>query len=118
MRYFLTLIITLFSTLVSNGQDNLVKHEKIKKEELIVIDVRTLEEYNNVHIEGAILLPYNELSQKIGDIVKDKDKAVALYCRSGSRSGVALRAMISMGYTNAVNYGGYDNAKRILDSKK
>ena len=39
-------------------------------------------------------------------LVKDKDATVYLYCRSGNRSGKALKIMQKLGYTNAANVGG------------
>lgn len=79
-----------------------------------VIDVRTVEEWNAGHIEGAALVPYESIGAKIAGLVPDKDAPIALYCRSGRRSGIALDALRKLGYTNVVNYGGFAQAQRLV----
>lgn len=85
--------------------------EKIKnKEDIVLLDVRTLEEYEEVHIEGALLLPVQKLSQealtKIGLGEDAKDKEIILYCRSGARSQTAYKILESLGYTNVKSVSG------------
>lgn len=74
----------------------------------IWIDVRTADEFNAGHIEGAAHIPYEEIALRISEITKDKDATIHLYCRSGNRSGIAQQILQSMGFTNAVNEGGYE----------
>ena len=71
----------------------------------VLIDVRTKEEYAERKIEGSINLPLQEI-EKITSVVPDKSTPVFLHCRSGKRSGKALKILTAMGYTNAVNIGG------------
>ena len=85
--------------------------EKIKNgEDIILLDVRTLEEYAEVHLENSILLPVQELSQqtldKIGLGENSKDKEIIIYCRSGARSKTAYDIMNSLGYTNIKSIAG------------
>ncbi|PIP87299.1 hypothetical protein COW81_01105 [Candidatus Campbellbacteria bacterium CG22_combo_CG10-13_8_21_14_all_36_13] len=86
--------------------------EKIKnKEDIILLDVRTLEEYKEIHLQNALLLPVEELSQgtldNIGLGQGSKDKEIIIYCRSGARSKIAHDIMKSLGYTNIKSvYGG------------
>jgi len=118
MKYFLLIFGILISTITACGQDNMAKHQKYKKSDIVIIDTRTQEEFNAGNVDGSLLIPYNEIGNKIASVVKDKSKPIAVYCRSGNRSGVAQRILESMGYTNVVNYGGLGNAKRLLDAKK
>jgi len=79
--------------------------DKVKnKEDIILLDVRTPEEYKEVHLGNAILLPVQELSaQSLADIglgENAKDKEIIIYCRSGARSKTAYAIMKSLGYTN------------------
>ena len=76
------------------------------------IDVRTAEEYNAGHLEGAINIPYDEIEQKITAISADKTQDIQLYCRSGRRSGIALETLRSMGYNNVTNAGAYEQLKQ------
>lgn len=81
-----------------------------QNEDIILLDVRTLEEYEEVHLENALLLPVQELSQKslneIGLGENAKDKEIILYCRSGARSKTAYDIMTSLGYTNVKSSAG------------
>lgn len=80
------------------------------KENVILLDVRTLEEYEEIHLENALLLPVQELTQEtlneIGLGESSKDKEIIIYCRSGSRSQTAYNIMESLGYTNIKSVSG------------
>jgi len=81
-----------------------------KKENIVLLDVRTLEEHEVIHLEGSLFLPVQELSQKsltdIGLGVESKDKEIYVYCRSGARSKTAYDIMTSLGYTNVKSVAG------------
>ena len=72
----------------------------------VILDVRSLEEYNEGHIENAILIPSNELKDKAETILVDKDAVILVYCRSGRRSASAAKELIHMGYTKVYDFGG------------
>lgn len=76
------------------------------------IDVRTAEEFHAGHVAGAINIPYEEITDRIGEVTSDKEASVYLYCRSGRRSGIAMNALREAGYPNAVNIGGLEDAHR------
>lgn len=85
--------------------------EKIKnKENFILLDVRTPEEYAQVHLENAILLPVQELSAQTlaaaGIGAEMKDAEIIVYCRSGARSETAYNILHSLGYTNVRSVSG------------
>ncbi len=75
----------------------------------IWIDVRTSFEYSLGHVEGAHHIPYGDIERKVAALTTDKDQEIHLYCRSGNRSGKALKTLLSMGYRNAHNDGGINN---------
>lgn len=75
-----------------------------------LIDVRTEKEWNAGHIDGATLIPHEQIADRIAGVVADKDAPIALYCRSGRRSGIAMASLKKLGYTNVVNYGGFEEA--------
>ena len=76
------------------------------------IDVRTVEEYNAGHLEGAINIPYDEIEQKIEAVSADKNTDIQLYCRSGRRSGIALETLRGLGYSKVTNAGAYEQLKQ------
>lgn len=79
------------------------------EEHEIVLDVRSVEEYKEGHIEGAILLPSDEIKEKVEDLIPDKSKTILLYCRSGRRSSIAAKQLSEFGYTNIYDFGGIIN---------
>lgn len=81
--------------------------EMIEKGEYgVILDVRTLDEYNEGYIEGATLLPNNEIKKKAEIILYDKEEVILVYCRSGRRSEVAAKELAVMGYINVYDFGG------------
>lgn len=68
--------------------------------ELIILDVRTKEEYDNGHIPGAKLFPVQILSTKLAELDKYKDKPVLVYCASGGRSPRAVDTLANNDFEN------------------
>jgi len=80
--------------------------EMIDNEDVIILDVRTEEEFRQGHIEGAILIPDYDLDKLAGEKLPDKDATILIYCRSGNRSKLASHFLIGMGYQNVYDFGG------------
>lgn len=74
-------------------------------ESVILLDVRTQEEFDGGHIPGAVCLP-NELITPDMPVAFDKDAEILVYCRSGHRSAEAAEKLADMGYTNVADFGG------------
>ena len=75
-------------------------------EEIIILDVREQDEYDEGHIAGSILIPYTEIENKAEEMLTDKEKQVLVYCRSGRRSKIAAESLAKLGYTNIKEFGG------------
>lgn len=75
-------------------------------EDYILLDVRTAEEFAESHIDGAILIPDNELGARAESELSDKNATILIYCRSGNRSASAAKELIRMGYVNVYDFGG------------
>ncbi len=75
----------------------------------IILDVRTVDEYNSGHIKGAINYPNEDIKDEMLDILPDKDQLIFVYCRSGNRSKAASRKLANIGYTNIVEIGGINS---------
>ncbi|MCW4048902.1 MAG: rhodanese-like domain-containing protein [Candidatus Bathyarchaeota archaeon] len=67
------------------------------KSELVILDVRTVSEYEDGHIEGAILIPVQELPDRFDEL--DKNDELLVYCRSGNRSSTAVEILEADGFT-------------------
>jgi phage shock protein E len=82
-------------------------------EDIVWIDVRTLEEYQGDHIDGDLNLPIQAFSAAAvsSQLGLDKDAKIGLYCASGGRAGRALNMLEEAGFTNAFNAGGIGDAR-------
>ena len=76
------------------------------EKDYIILDVRTIEEFNESHIDGAILIPDYEINEKAEETLTDKNQLILVYCRSGRRSKLASAQLAKMGYTNVKEFGG------------
>jgi len=71
----------------------------------VLIDVRSVGEFDSGHIEGAVALPLDRIQHEISSVVPDKATPLLLYCRSGARSGRACEIVTKLGYRAARNGG-------------
>jgi rhodanese-related sulfurtransferase len=79
---------------------------KVTEAGVITLDVRTPGEFNEGHIEGALLVDFESGNFENEIAALDKTKTYAVYCRSGSRSGQAVKIMSDAGFTNIYNLNG------------
>jgi rhodanese-related sulfurtransferase len=79
---------------------------KVTEAGIITLDVRTPGEFNEGHIEGAQLIDFQSGNFESEIATLDKSKTYAVYCRSGSRSGQAVKIMSDAGFTNLYNLDG------------
>ena len=75
-----------------------------KSPALAVLDVRTAEEYQAYHVEGAILMPIQELGERTGEL--DPDTAYLVTCEHGMRSLAACEYLSSIGFVKLTNVSG------------
>lgn len=85
------------------------KAQEMMKEESFLLDVRTQEEYDAGHIEGAVLIPVNDILADQFEKLPNKDQVILVYCRSGNRSEVAARHLVESGYTQVYDFGGIND---------
>lgn len=78
----------------------LVKEAIDQKKDVIVLDVRTKEEFSRGNIKGSMHLPLDELFSDLSVKLPNKEKIVYAYCLSGSRSAIAVEQMMTLGYTH------------------
>lgn len=93
--------------------------EELKKrlddgEDLNFYDVREEHEYEEDNL-GAILIPLAELPDHLDELEELKDAEIIIHCRSGARSGKAVKFLESQGFTNARNVVGGILAYRDLE---
>jgi len=82
-------------------------YEMIQKEkDVIILDVRTPQEYQEGHISNAINIPVQILGQQLDKLNNFKDKKILVYCRSGHRSAIASQILDRAGFKNVYNLKG------------
>ncbi|HBD64908.1 MAG TPA: rhodanese-like domain-containing protein [Clostridiales bacterium] len=122
-KFFIMLLISAIALSGCNNSNNNIdtknaEYKKITAEEakamidsddVIILDVRTQEEYDSGHIENAVLLPITEIADKSRYLLTDKDAKILVYCRSGNRSASAAKNLIEMGYTDVYDFGGINS---------
>ena len=72
----------------------------------IILDAREQDEYDEGHIPGAILIPYDKIADRAEKELPDKDQLILVYCRSGRRSKIAAEELVKLGYSNVKEFGG------------
>ena len=74
--------------------------------DLVILDVRTPEEFAEGHLEGAVMIDFYDLdfADQLAEL--DPDVPYLLYCRSGNRSGQTLALMEELGFTDVADVDG------------
>lgn len=81
--------------------------DKLKQDDYVIVDVRTKEEFEEGHLEGALHIPVDSLRQRLEEI--PQDKKVILYCKVGLRGYIAYRILVQRGFRDLWNLsGGYE----------
>lgn len=115
----MVIAITSFTGCTSKDDSTISEYKKItaaeakemmdQDESILILDVRTEEEFNSGHIEGAILLPDYEIADQAVAVLNDKAATILVYCRSGQRSAGAVKTLNKLGYTNIIDFGGIND---------
>ena len=80
----------------------------------MIVDVRSPGEFRAGHLRNAVNIPLDELQDELPRRVADRNQVLLLHCLSGTRSGIARRQLLGMGYSNVFNLGSYQRAKQIV----
>lgn len=88
-------------------------YKELVQQGAIIIDVRTVEEFKDGHIHGAINIPLDILPEKAQGLGK-KDAQIITCCASGARSAVAKNILCTAGYDNVHNGGGWRTLQGLL----
>ena len=81
-------------------------YEMMVSQEVVVVDVRTREEYDGGHIENAVLVPNESIGSEMPEALPDKEATLLVYCRSGRRSKDAAQKLLKLGYQSVYDFGG------------
>lgn len=85
----------------------------VRDEGALLLDVRTNDEFEAGHVEGAKLIPHDQVAARVDEISEllggDRGKPIVLYCRSGNRTKKARTALEQAGFTQVVDLGAMSN---------
>jgi phage shock protein E len=113
--YTLLIILTVWfiNPVLAGGGDPVAAKQAwpMIEQGVLLIDVRTVEEFEQGHIEGAINIAWQETDKLMMTIGTDRKRPVVVYCRSGNRSGKAKAELETKGYVNIFNATGYEAMK-------
>ncbi|HPN61008.1 MAG TPA: rhodanese-like domain-containing protein, partial [Bacilli bacterium] len=102
MKKLLLLFLLVFVLIGCGGSADISPSQAVKMMEedpnIVLVDVRTYEEYIAEHIPNAILVPLATLESSAASKIPDKDGTYFVYCRSGNRSATAVSQLKSWGY--------------------
>jgi rhodanese-related sulfurtransferase len=87
-------------------QEALLQRIERKDAALIVLDVRTAEEFAAGHVPGAINIPYTHLPARISELPSPADKDIVLYCETGVRAERAASRLRENGFTRLLHLDG------------
>jgi phage shock protein E len=86
-------------------------------ENVVLVDVRTPEEYNAGHLDKALNINWFDEDFEAQFKTIDKQETIYLYCKAGGRSQKATEKLKALGYSKVVNLvGGYDAWKAHMKS--
>ena len=115
MKLVKTLSAALISMFAVLGLAGCAPEEMNPQSYAEVIDVRTLDEWNSGHLEGAVRIGIADSDFKSQLASLDPSADYYIYCRSGNRAGQAIDIMRDMGFTGElVNGGAVANASAQL----
>lgn len=112
MRTMLTTLLLLATSLAGAGDTVVIGADSVQERlaaqdpTLVMLDVRTADEYAAGHVPGARLLPYDEIEARVGELEEARDKDVVVYCRSGRRAEIALESLRAAGFTRLFHLEG------------
>lgn len=84
-------------------------YEMMNTQEVTIVDVRTQSEYDEGHIQNAVLIPNETIGSEPPSNLPDKNAVILVYCRSGRRSEEAARKLVNLGYVNVYDFGGIND---------
>lgn len=73
---------------------------------LLVLDVRSAEEFDEGHLPQAVNIPYDALAGRLAELGMPGERDIAVYCRSGRRSAIALTTLKDAGFSRLFHVNG------------
>ena len=92
-----------------------LKNKIQQNNKLFLLDVREPHEYKYAKIANSVLIPLNQIPQRLGEL--DRDQEIVVICHHGMRSQQAANYLVKAGFKNIANLtGGIDAWSCVCDS--
>lgn len=105
------IILVLFTTFaqakVESIEPEMLLNLLKNKQAPLILDVRTDQEFKAGHIEGAVNIPYDQLSAENELLTAHKERDIIIYCRSGRRAQVAHNTLQWKGFKKLIDLNGH-----------
>lgn len=88
--------------------------KEIVKATPLFVDVRTKDEFESGHLDGAVNIPLGDIAKRKQEIKGLGTTPVVFYCRSGNRSGSAVAYLQKEGYAEVYNGGSMDDVRKLI----
>jgi rhodanese-related sulfurtransferase len=100
MMVVVSALVTTVSVSAEDISQAQLQHIMQKKQQVVLLDVRTVEEFVEGHIPNALNIPHKELEARLAELSGAKDTQIVIYCRSGRRAEVAKQVLVKNGFNH------------------
>lgn len=112
---FLALVFIIILLLMNSARGRLLGFEEIKttgavqmmnRDEPVILDTRTPEEYAEGHILNALNIPHDQIEERLEELAPYKQDKIIVYCRTGQRSAKAASVLVKNGFSAVYKMNG------------
>jgi phage shock protein E len=102
----IVILVVFFAVTINKGK-SLEKLFALPPGEVLVIDVRSKQEFDAGHFSTATNIPHDQICNQLNKLEPFRQKTILLYCHSGNRAAAAEKVLRKNGFVNVVNAGAY-----------
>ena len=106
-----------YMSMKRSGQISSKEASEFLRNGAMVIDVRSMNEFESGHIMQAYNIPLDRIEMMALSTIRDRNKVLLLHCSTGVRSNLAKKKLIDMGFKNSYNLGSYERAEKIITGR-
>ena len=106
IKSLFAMVLSLFTSIVFASDTLPISQQELLSaldkgvENIVILDVRSQDEYNEGHVPGAINVSYDNVEAELGQLTKYQNSKIVVYCRSGRRAGIAEQVLAKNGFTD------------------
>lgn len=109
----IVILVVLIIYLTISKRKSLEKVFSLDPSQLLIVDVRSEEEFASGHFSTAINIPHDQIPGRMSELNQHKQKGIVLYCQSGARAAAAEKVLKNSGFVMVINAGGYDAIRKF-----